>query len=400
MATLSRRAGKTPGYEIRFFDPHGRRLTLYLGGRRYSEKTANELKGIVETLVYYRDNAITVPDKRTLAWLESASPEIREKLGNAGLIVVPPTHTVKELWDTFLKSKNGIKDSTMKTYTDAQRRFFMFFDGKELLGNITKDHILRWKGNLLEELAVSSVASYMKQAKAVFTWAVRENWIEKSPLDGIGRGSFVNRSKDRFVSMDEYRRLLDACPCSDWKAILALVRIGGLRCPSEVVALRWEDVNWERNCFCVCSPKTEHLDGKESRIVPIFPELKAELETLFFDPDSEGREHVINRYRDPKQNPGTTFAKIAKRAGLPPIPRPFDNMRMTRSNEVYNRWGAFKESQWIGHSGRVRADHYLMIQDADYQEAARWEIPPVGEGKAESGRRSDLGKARLERKVG
>ena len=58
-----------------------------------------------------------------------------------------------------------------------------------------------------------------------------------------------------------------------------------------------------------------------------------------------------------------------KRAGLSEIPRPFDNMRMTRSNEVYNRWGAFKESQWIGHSSRVRADHYLMITDADFLEA-------------------------------
>ena len=61
-----------------------------------------------------------------------------------------------------------------------------------------------------------------------------------------------------------------------------------------------------------------------------------------------------------------------KRAGLPEIPRPFDNMRMSRSNEVYRRWGAYLESQWIGHSGRVRADHYLSITDGDFHEAAEW----------------------------
>ena len=184
--------------------------------------------------------------------------------------------------------------------------------------------------------------------------------------DGIGRGSFVNRSRDRIITMNEYRELLDACPCQDWRTIISLVRIGGLRCPSEVIALRWEDIDWGRNRFTVNSPKTAHHEGKEKRLVPIFDELKTELETLFFMPDGEGKEFVINRYRDPGQNLGTTFAKIAKRAGLPTIPRPFDNMRMTRSNEVYNKYGAFKESQWIGHSGRVRADHYLMITDDDY----------------------------------
>ena len=49
---------------------------------------------------------------------------------------------------------------------------------------------------------------------------------------------------------------------------------------------------------------------------------------------------------------------------------------MTRSNEIYNKYGAFKESQWIGHSAKVRQDHYLMIQDSDYTEAALWEITP------------------------
>ncbi len=65
-------------------------------------------------------------------------------------------------------------------------------------------------------------------------------------------------------------------------------------------------------------------------------------------------------------------------AGLETIPRPFDNMRMTRSNEVYNRFGAFKESQWIGHSAKTRQDHYLMIQDSDYLEASVWEVAAKG----------------------
>lgn len=124
--------------------------------------------------------------------------------------------------------------------------------------------------------------------------------------------------------------------------------------------------------------------SKKARwIVPIFPELKEELGALFFDPKSEDREFVINRYRSEKQNLRTTLEKIFNRAKLPTIPKPFDNFRMTRSNEVYREFGAFIESLWIGHSSRVRADHYLMVTDADYLKASRWETKAASTGRPE-----------------
>jgi len=141
-----------------------------------------------------------------------------------------------------------------------------------------------------------------------------------------------------------------------------------------VIALKWADVDWKKNRLFVRSPKTEHHDGKESRIVPLFPELKKELETLFSMPESKGKEFVINRHRNPELNLGAPFNKISKEAGLAVIPRPFDNMRATRSNEIYARFGSAKESEWIGHTARVREEHYDMITDDDYENAAKWEI--------------------------
>ena len=226
MATLYRRnTGKVPGYEIRFFDQHGQRVLVYIGGRKYNEKLANELVGIVEKLVYFRDND-EVPDKKTLAWLESATPEIREKLAKAGLIEIPKTHTVKEVWDLFLKQKTDVKDSTKKTYDDAKRRFFGFFKEGEILSELTQTRMRQWKTSLLETLAESTVAGTVTKVKAVFNWTVEAGMIEESPLDGVGRGSFVNKENDRFITNEEYKRLLDACPCLDWRVIIALVRYG------------------------------------------------------------------------------------------------------------------------------------------------------------------------------
>jgi len=238
-------------------------------------------------------------------------------------------------------------------------------------------------------LVEATVAGTITKVKAVFNWAVSKKWIAKdqNPLQGVGRGSFVNRKNDRFVTMDEYRRLLDACPCQDWRVVIALVRIGGLRCPSEVLRLKWTDINWEHPArFYVTSSKTQRYAGKEGRVVPLFQELHAELVKLFESESSEGTEFVINRYRDPERsNLGTQFARIVKMAGIQPIPRPFDNMRASRSTEVYAEHGAFYESQWIGHSVRVARDHYLQVREEDFERAVGGKPPIAGENGGKSG---------------
>ena len=40
---------------------------------------------------------------------------------------------------------------------------------------------------------------------------------------------------------------------------MVLARYGGLRCPSEVLSLRWQDVDWEMQRVTAPSPKTESL---------------------------------------------------------------------------------------------------------------------------------------------
>ena len=114
-----------------------------MGGRKYNEKTANELLEVVEALIYYKNNAIVVPDKKTAARLEATTPEIRQKLSNFGLIEVPPTHTLKELWDSFLKTKNKMKDSTIAAYELVKGRFFRYFKENESLEDLTKERMIQ-----------------------------------------------------------------------------------------------------------------------------------------------------------------------------------------------------------------------------------------------------------------
>ena len=170
--------------------------------------------------------------------------------------------------------------------------------------------------------------------------------------------------------MELYAKLLDACPNQEWRTIIALARIGGLRCPSELHQLRWADIHWAESRFLVHSPKTERYEGHRERLVPLFPELRAELERHFSLDETKGSEFVIEHYQNTCWNLHHPFSTMVRRAGLERIIRPFDNMRMSRSNEVRAKWGELKESLWIGHSGKVMKDHYALLSDEEYADAA------------------------------
>ena len=65
-----------------------------------------------------------------------------------------------------------------------------------------------------------------------------------------------------------------ACPDAEWRLIVALARFGGIRIPSELVTLKWSDINWEEEKITIHSSKTEHHQGKGTRIIPLFPEIR------------------------------------------------------------------------------------------------------------------------------
>jgi len=137
MATLLTTKSGAPC--IQYYDGKDRQtITL---PRRFSKKTAEELMHHVERLRYFRDNVLPV-DKRTLTWIETAPPIIREKLADKGLIEKQQKHTCQELWDTYLAEKTGVKESTLEIYDRAQECFFSFFDKGRQIASLKPSDIL------------------------------------------------------------------------------------------------------------------------------------------------------------------------------------------------------------------------------------------------------------------
>lgn len=214
-------------------------------------------------------------------------------------------------------------------------------------------------------MAEASIRKRSGFAKHFFKQAIDRELIVKNPFADLISASIGNSERQQFISHADIQKVIDACPCYEWRLIVALSRFGGLRCPSEHLALRWEDIHWDQQRFMVRSSKTERVAGHESRMVPLFTELLPYLEDAR-DCATLGQKYVINRYRDKQGNLRSVMTKIVKRAGLIPWPRIFHNLRASRQTELEAHFPTHVVCAWIGNSEAVAKQHYLQVRDEDF----------------------------------
>jgi len=119
----------------------------------------------------------------------------------------------------------------------------------------------------------------------------------------------------------------------------------------------------------VRSKKTEHHEGKASREVPIFSELRPFLEEAW-EQAEVGQEYVITRYRG-NANLRTQLQKIIKRAGVTPWPKLWQNLRASRATELAGVFPGHVASAFLGHSERVAQKHYWQVTDEDFKKRAQ-----------------------------
>ena len=189
---------------------------------------------------------------------------------------------------------------------------------------------------------------------------------------------------------DADKLLAVANPC--WRLIVALCRFAGLRNPTETLTLRWENVGLAAGRMTVTSPKTEHIDGKEYRVVPIFARLRPYLEDAW-ELAAPGTEHVVSGpqadgYRAAVNGPASwagcnmreTFLKLIRRAGLQPWPKLFQNLRASCETDLMQQHPIHVVTAWIGNTPKIAIGHYLQTLDTDFEKAVK--------GGAESGARA------------
>ncbi|MBZ5675298.1 MAG: site-specific integrase [Acidobacteriia bacterium] len=110
--------------------------------------------------------------------------------------------------------------------------------------------------------------------QSVFRQAVRWKMLGEDPCIGVDLPRIKRREMEA-LSVEECRRFLAATKETEWFALYALALTTGMR-PSEYLALKWSDIDWQRGAASVCRTIQHSKTGrlfddtkrKRSRRVP------------------------------------------------------------------------------------------------------------------------------------
>lgn len=217
------------------------------------------------------------------------------------------------------------------------------------------------------ELYRHRICTYLR---SLFNYAEQEGVVAKSPFGPLKWQPAQDRSRQFFVTPAMYAVLYSELS-PEMRAVLALLRYGGLRAPSEIAALRWGDFNFQDLEFRVTSSKTKHV-GKADRMVPLFPQITEAL--LEYRPaDWEPGDWVFT-------SPTTKYLwrprllEAFKRLGWEPWPKLFINCRSSRITELVQKAGEnfsiFDVACWMGHSPQTMLKYYAQVSSEARRRAA------------------------------
>ncbi|HML75422.1 MAG TPA: site-specific integrase [Anaerohalosphaeraceae bacterium] len=325
----------------------------------------------------------------TQEWLEGISDGLRDRLESLGLVErqKKSKFTLLEWANLYIEQRTQPKTDTRRKLENVRDRIKAFFKN-DILADITPYQCKNYRRYLLEtvELSENTTRRHIGMCRQIINGAIDAGLIQKNPFLGQPVTVQPNPSRFFYVGVDLAQKVLDAMPDAEWRLIFGLVRWGGLRCPSEVVALRWNDVDFEKNRFIVRSPKTAHHIGHEQRTVPMFPELRPLFQDAY-DAAPEGSVYCVNRYKGGKEvNLRTQFERILEKSKIVCWKKPFQNCRSTRETELFKMTGGNVKAvcSWIGNSPEIAMKHYAQICEADMKQAAEKAVLGNAEKKAKS----------------
>lgn len=359
-----------------------RRPKIRLGN--VTKRDAQTAQVHIEHLCRARVTGAALPGA-TAEWLGNVPDSLRlriEELHLAEKRARPERHTVADWVARYIAGRADAKSPTRRKWRDVEGKLSAFFD-ERCLDELTLQDGKAFRGYLKGAgLAENSIRRQIGIARQFFKAAVEARLIEENPFAGQPVSVRSNDSRFHYVTVEEAKAVLNACPDAEWRLIFGLCRFGGLRCPSEVLRLRWEDVNFDKQEFTVHSSKLEHHIGDGVRVVPMFPELQ----TLFLEASvmtEGGAEYCIHRYRAGTENLRTQLSRIVRRAGLTPWPKLFQNLRSTRETELFKLTGDVKAvCSWLGNSPQVALTHYAQVTEAAQKEALRLTVLDLERGGA------------------
>ncbi|MCC7203937.1 MAG: site-specific integrase [Phycisphaeraceae bacterium] len=376
-------------------DPNGRKRIQFVAadGRRRQARLGKMTMKQAEAVKLHVERLIVAPFSElpldTAQWLAGLEDTLHGRLAAVGLVKPRKAKRgggLKKFIDDYLAQRPDVKPGTMIVMRQAERHLVRFLGEDTDPAEVTPADADAYRAHLLgESRSRATVAKWCYYARHYFEVARRRKLLTENPFAHIKGQVHGNPARRVFVPAEHARRVIAAAPDPQWKLLIAMARWQGVRVPSEVVDLRWTDVNFELSRLTIRASKTAHHADGGIRVVPIFPEVRPYLLDVF-EHAPEGEAHVLPRFRDGGMNLRTQFNRYVAAAGLAPWPKPWQNMRSTRATELADKFPSHVCTAWLGHNEAVANEFYRQVTDEHFTRAVADATPTTVAHDAEAAR--------------
>jgi integrase len=370
---------------VQFVATDRKRRTVRLG--KCSLKVADTVRHRVECLL---SSMITgTLDRDTSLWvadMTERNPELRSKLEAVGLLtpLEPPATAplLTEFLDSFVeRAKATKKPGTLAVWRQVIQNLKDHMPEGIRLDEVTVGHAKDFHTAIQAKgMKPTTIFKRIQFCRQFFNDAVDREIISKNPFAKVKAVGSSPKS-NVFVDRDAITKVMKVAD-PVWEIIIALSRFGGLRCPSEVLSLKWDDIDWDEGVMHIPEPKCEHHVGRGRRACPIFTDLRPFLDAAW-ERAEDNAEFVVAKqaYRDAANtgdgwknaNLRTQFAKLLAKAKVPEWGRLFHSMRASRQTELEREFPIHVVCSWIGNSPTIAQKSYLLVTKADFARASQRE---------------------------
>lgn len=262
-------------------------------------------------------------------------------------------------------------DKAPKTVDDYARTVAMLKEawGPKALRSITKQQAEAWMNGIVG--GAYTRRRYLLIAAAMFARATSLPTIEKpylrvNPFATIKKPDPGETADVRYITVAERRRLIESLPDTNWRALVALTGLCGLRI-EEALAVTPADVNHDRAEIVVRLRRERKGQGggtkQGTRLVPMSPAAYAlVLERLGAMP--EGAVTIIDaratrrRHEGKPQHSTDHMRRYQEQVGILGVDDPFHDLRKAWADDMSMLHGCELSAQWCGHDVEVALKHY------------------------------------------
>lgn len=184
------------------------------------------------------------------------------------------------------------------------------------------------KAELQVTRTIAAVNRELSKLRRMLNIALREGWIKQNPFAaGESLISLADeRKRERILTRDEERRLLDACTAhrEHLRPILICAIDSGMR-RGEILSLKWRDVDFEHGLISIQAFNTKTM---KERQVSMTARLARELEMLWEQSPKDERQRVFGIVNNVKRS----FTTARNAAGLSDVR--FHDLRHTHATRL------------------------------------------------------------------